>query len=314
MSRRAAAATVAALVAVCLAPRTRAAEVRVAASAACVEASSISEQVDTLLGRPVASIEGVDFEVAIARESVGRWSLNLATIDRERGSRRTRALTAGSCAELADAAAVAITMSIKASAEEGGHGRPAAEPPAAAPATPTIVVAPAAPAPRRASLELSLSGLVDAGAMPRAAFGLGLAGTLDLQALRLVIEGALFPSQDTHLGDGAGAELQLVFVAGLACFTNDVGRLKLLACGGGEAGRLTGAGFGVSNPRSRGALWLAGRAELGASFLLGPRLALVASAGAALPALRPTFELDATTVYRPSALTGRATVGVALAF
>lgn len=296
----------------------RAAEVRVEAPQSCVEAASIDEQVDGILGQPVATVDGVDFEVKIAADAAGRWTLRLDTIDRTAGARRTRTLAASTCAELADAAAVAIAVSIK-SASEARRTRPKADPPPASePPVPVVEraierpPASAPPEPRRRALALSL--VADTGTMPRTAFGLALDGSFQLRAVRFVGQGALFLPQEMRRPSNVGGDFQLALAAGLACLGGELGRVTLMACAGGEAGRLSGSGVGVSSPRTVGTLWLAGRAEGSASLALGPRVALLARAGAAIPAFRPTFQLDATTVHQAKAVTGRATIGVEVTF
>jgi hypothetical protein len=305
---------------------THAAKVLVNTSDECTEASSIEEQVDGLLGRPVVSVEGIDFEVTIDKNRDRRWTLHLDTIGKVKGSRRTRQLTANTCAELADAAAVAITMSIKAVTDTEGHPRPEANPSPAdesaaqheAGPIPSIQRAPdqapaVPPVPARKSLTVSAVG--DAGAMPRAALGLAVDGSLQFRTVRLVAEGAIFAPQDVYVTGGLGGQFQLMLLGVLGCLTDEVGRVTLLGCAGGEGGRLTGTGLGVSSPHAEGTLWLGARAEIGTRLALGPRTALALRAGAVVPVFRPTFQLDDTrSVHQPSAVTGRATAGLELAF
>src|SRR4051794_14884575 len=84
----------------------QAAEVHLTAPDGCAEADAVVEQVETLLGRPLASVDGVDFDVAIARSAPPRWRLLLTTIDRSAGERRTRQIDGVGCSELSEAAAV----------------------------------------------------------------------------------------------------------------------------------------------------------------------------------------------------------------
>jgi hypothetical protein len=301
--------------------RAVAAHIEVRAPRECVEASSIAEQVDGILGQPLTAVAGVDFEVAIAEGPRRRWRLRLDTIEQGDGSRRTRELTAQTCAELVDAAAVSIAMSIKSTADtrEARRGAaPATESatapgPAGAPSAELQRAAtPAAAPPPPARKSLAFAAVADAGAMPKTGFGVGIEGALRFRALRIAGTGALFLAQQTRIAGNVGGDFQLAVGGLLVCFTGDFGRLTLLGCGGPELGRLSGEGVGVSNPRSRGALWMAGRAEVGGTLALGPRLALLLRAGAAVPALRPKFVLDGTTeVHRPDAVTARATVALA---
>src|SRR5262252_8419268 len=59
----------------------RAAELRVRAPDRCVEAGAVAEQVSGLLGQPLGSIPGVDFELEIAPAPPGGWRLRLDRID-----------------------------------------------------------------------------------------------------------------------------------------------------------------------------------------------------------------------------------------
>jgi hypothetical protein len=294
-----------------LAASASAATIKVTAPASCVEANSIGEQVDGLIGRPVATVDDVDFEVTISDRPVPQpWRLRLDTLGSASHDRRTRELTASTCAELADAAAVAISVSIT-WLDDGAATAPArAEPP------PPVTVASARPTatPRPTQVGLQVLAVGETGAVPAATLGLVVGGFIQLGSLRLVADGALFAPRRELLSDGTGGEFQLAVLGSLACATGELGRVLVLGCGGAEVGRLSADGLGVRNPSSRAELWFAGRAEAGASFALSPRAALALRVGAALPVFRPTFMLDATTVYRPSALTGRATAGVELTF
>lgn len=297
-------------------PDARAAEVRV--HAPCAEGDSIAEQVDGILGLPVASIDTVDFDVKIAAGGAGRWTLQVDTLDREAGTRRTRELAAATCAEAADAAAVAIAVSIKAATETRAPARrKEAEVPAPAPPPAVVEKVTRAPArapeeSRRTSVALAIVG--DSGTLPKTAFGLELDASLRWRSLRLVGQGALFLPQESRLNGSAGGDFQLALAGVLACLGGEVGRVGLQACAGGEAGRLSGSGFGVGSPHSVATLWLAGRAEAGLNVTVAPRVALAVRLGAAVPFLRPKFELDATTVHRASPVTGRATAGVEVSF
>jgi hypothetical protein len=309
----------------------QAAEVHMRAPDGCVEASAVVEQVDGLLGRPLGSVEGVDFEVEIAEGSHRQWRLRLDTIDRADRRRRTRELSGNSCAELADAAAVTIAMSIKSSESSAVGNRtpeksttpPPEEVPSREANLPTVAAQAAAPPPASLRVSVALAVVADAGALPHAGVGLAIEGSLQFRRLRLVGQGALFPSQDTRLpavgggtGGGAGGDFQLAVGAALACVTEGLDRLTVLGCGGGEIGRLSGEGVGANiASSSRDALWMAGRAEIGVALPFSPRLAVVLRAGAAVPIRRPTFVLDGNTrVHRPGNVTARASLGVELGF
>jgi hypothetical protein len=307
----------------------RAAMVRVQAPEGCPEASGIVEQVDGLLGRPLASIQGVEFEVEITEGAQRRWQLRLETVEGASATRHARELSAATCGELADAAALAITVSIKSLLDSTGSPRapdPSAAPPVtAAPTSPRVVPTRTAgtsrreedvgatPTTRRRTLQVAAQG--DEGAMPDFAFGLGLEGALRTGPLRLAALAALFPSQERRLAGAVGGRFQLALVGALACGVAEVGQVGLLACGGGEIGRLSGEGVGVSSPRAQSTLWAAGRAEVGLVLALGPHLAAVLRAGVAVPIFRPTFLLDGSVqVHEARSVTARGALGIEASF
>ena len=317
----------------------RSAELSVRAPPQCVEASAIAEQASDLLGRPLASIPGVDFEIEIASLPKHGWHLQLDLIDRRDAGdgkpapRRTRELSAQSCTELADAAAVAIAMSVRSLEDARGAATSTSRAtattekaplPIAASPTPGAPAAVAATAPSpdeqstRPAIAVALVG--DAGALPHAGLGLELGGSLQRSRLRLMALATLFGSQQAQVPNatpGEGGDFRLVLGAALACFAPRLGRSTLLGCGGFELGRLSGEGEGQGVRPSLGtATWAAARAEVGLAVGLGSRLALVLRAGAAVsPSQPPEFVLDGNVpVFRPSRVTGRGTLGLELGF
>ena len=108
--------------------RANAASVTVSDGEGCVDRDAIAEQATEILGQPLGAVTGVDFEVALTRAAGGGWKLRLDTVDQGPGDhRRSRELVAPNCAELADAAAVAIAMTVRSRA---ALAPPTAPPPA----------------------------------------------------------------------------------------------------------------------------------------------------------------------------------------
>jgi hypothetical protein len=293
------------------------AEVGVRAADGCADGSAIAEQAEGLLGRPLASVGGIDFEVDIAAGARGVWRLRVDTVDRSDGSRRTREIVGRSCAELVDAAAVAIALSVKASGA-GGESRPATEPmarpePPPAPTAPSSPASVERPSPRGPSAALGL--VADAGALPRLALGPALEGSLRIGGLLVVAQAGLLPSQATKGTNQIGGDFTLVFGAALGCALTELKRITVAGCAGGEVGRISGRGAGVSDPRIGAALWIAGRMELGVGIPIATRLTLLVRVGAAVPASRPTFVVNgAVPVHRASAVTFRSLLGIELRF
>ena len=294
------------------------AEVRVQAADGCADGSAIVEQAEGLLGRPLASVDGIDFEVDIASGARGIWRLRVDTVDRSDGSRRTREIVGHSCVELVDAAAVAIALSVKGSVA-GGEPRPATEPMVSRPEPPPVPTSPSTPAPveRPRSLRPSAAlGLVgDAGALPRLALGPALEGSLRVGGLLVIAQAVVLPSQATMATNQIGGDFTLIFGAVLGCAARELKRVTVTACAGGELGRISGRGIGVTDPRLGAALWLAGRTELGVGIPIASGLTLLVRVGAALPASRPTFVVNgAVPVHRAGAVTLRSLLGIELRF
>jgi len=304
----------------------RAAELRTQAESPCADAvAQIGEQVGVLLGRPLASVPDADFSVEIAPAPGNSWRLRLDLVDRRAGAAggapRSRELTAASCAELADAAAVAIAMSVRA-LDAGEPPATPARPPApmppaatAPPADATVRTTAASSAPERITPVLTLATVAGIGALPGPGLGLQLDVGAQISFIRLVARGALFASQEKRLADDTGGDFLLAFGALLACASQAVGKPTLLGCAGFELGRLSGEGLGIDRPRLGTVTWLAPTAEVGIHFPLTPKLAVVVRAGAAVPLQRPDFVIDPTVrIHRPASIDGRAALGLEWAF
>jgi hypothetical protein len=300
----------------------QAAVLRLRAPEQCAQAEEVADRVESLLGRPLGAVEGVDFEVDIAHPGGKTWQLRMDRIERGQGGQRSsRQLVGGSCAEVADAAAVAITMSIRASAASEDPAGVASPPtpapsPTRAPAVAATPVAalPVAGAPLVPRASLTLAAVADTGALPSPGLGAALELALDLGRWRLAGLGAFFPSQTAHAGS-EGGDFNLLFGALLGCRSRPVASVVVLACLGGEIGRLAGQGVGVNAPRLGRAVWLAPRADLGVGVPLIAGLTLVARGGVAVPVSRPTFMVDETvSVHQASIMSARGTLGLQFGF
>ncbi|HEY8922863.1 MAG TPA: hypothetical protein VIU64_00710 [Polyangia bacterium] len=303
----------------------QAAELRVRSSDTCAEAEAITEQAEGLLGRPLAQVDGIDFDVDISPRSKQLWLARIDAVSRTDGSRRTREITGRDCSEVAEAAAVAIAMSIdsdRPAPETAAHPRAGSPPPVAASlSTAAASPGPPAAAPDRPSAapirpQIAVGLIADAGALPGVALGPEVEGSLRRQRLRVTIQAALFPSDSTRLANGAGGDFQLVLAGISACFgAMDGPRLTVSACAGGEVGRMAGKGTGVAVPELGAALWAAGRGEVDVQFTFADRFLLFARAGVAIPTTRRTFAIDGTIpVHRANAVTVRSGMGIGVMF
>jgi hypothetical protein len=315
---------VAALLASALAPAAaRAAQLSVDAPPSCVDPTALAEEVGELIGRPLVEVADVDFRIRIAETGPGKWRLHLETIDAKApaggtpATRGSRDIEGANCAELAEAASVAIAVSVRSMEAANTAPAPGAaaspvspSPPAAIPAA-MVTPSPATPS-WRPSMTLALA--TDTGALPGTSPGVDLEGDLQRGALRLALLATWFAAQEANGPGGSGGTFQLALGGALACFAPRFGRWTPLACGGAELGRLAGTGL-VTRPETAAVFWRAARAEAGATAALGPNTAILLRAGVAVPLARPTFVVDGSAlVYRPSPVAVRVTAGFELGF
>jgi hypothetical protein len=116
---------------------------------------------------------------------------------------------------------------------------------------------------------------------------------------------------------GAGATLGLAMGGLLVCSRwFESHSVTSLTCLGGEAGRLSGSGSGVSNPRHGGSAWLAPRLDV-AAFVDIPDTPLQMGfwMTAAAPLNRDEFSIGGVgRVYRPPSVVGRGALGARVSF
>ena len=302
----------------------RAAEIAWHAPAECADPRQTVEEAERLLGRSLAGVQVVDFDVKITNDQEAGWTLTLATVDRRSGERRERTLNGASCSEVTSAAAVALAMVVEASdpspnpddrVEPVSAPAQVAEPATNKPAR----VDPSAPLkkseqPRRQlKPTLSLGFVGDAGSLPGAAPGGEIGAGLRNDTWQLAGLGALYVGSDRQ-ADGKGADLVLATGGLLGCVRAADGPVRPLLCAGGEAGWLSGTGVGVKNPRTAGTLWAAARVEAGVSVPVGGAFAILARLGAAAPLVRRPFVIDSDVlVHQPKVLAGRLSLGVEFA-
>ena len=91
-----------------------AAELRWSGPPDCDRQHAVSTQVESIVGRPLAAVEALDFEVTVSRAD-DAWRLELVT--EEHGAKGRRSLSGQSCGEVTNAAAVLIAMAIRSAGE-----------------------------------------------------------------------------------------------------------------------------------------------------------------------------------------------------
>jgi hypothetical protein len=307
----------------------RGAELFVDAPEACLDPTTLADEVSDLIGKRLAAVADVDFRVQIVETPQRRWRLRLETLE-QRGAgggeaatiRGTREIYGATCAELADAASVAIAVSVRSIAGQPGPTQGASPAPAMTPRPP-----PSAPVPAPQSLSRSsevtsawrpavaLALATDTGALPSSTVGVGLEASVQRRSLRLALLATWFGSQEATRANHTGGTFQLAVGGARACFAPRRGRWTPLACGGFELGRLTGTGQGVARPETGQALWRAVRADVGMTAALNGNTALLLTGGVAVPLSRPAFVLDGSEpVYQPIRLALRLAAGLELEF
>lgn len=314
--------------AVTLAGSTFAAEARAAglswaAPDDCQRADAVSAQVESLIGRPFASVEAPNFEVTITRAGE-RFRLELVTVDAGQGTRSRRTFEENECVSVTDAAGVAMAIAIGAQAD----GQPENQEPSVESRNeqplPQTVPSPVAEKPRappteakarrRVQIVLNAGAALDAGALPHPAPGFAASAGARLLAFRVELQGLAFLPAGADAPSGGSAEFALFGGAALVCYeaANALGSAAVGACAGFELGRMTGEGSGVTDPGEGDAAWRAARAEIGAVYPASRTLGFAARLGVAVPTSRARFDLAGNEVHRPAALTLRATLGIEL--
>ncbi len=152
---------------------------------------------------------------------------------------------------------------------------------------------------------------VDAAALPKPAPGFGAGAALQKDAWRGEIYGAYFPDQTQLVGRaGAGAEVSLILAAARFCWVPVRRRFELGVCLGGEVGVERALGFGVADPGSGNATWLAPQLALVGHLHITPVVSGLAGIDLAVPVSRERFVLSGVGDVHAPDVTGRLLVGI----
>lgn len=310
----------------------RAATLEWSGAEACPLRDELADEVQRLIERPLAEVGALRFTVQVTG-TPGRFRLQLETREAA-GAPAVRTLTGSTCSELAQAAAIAIALAIRESEDIDGRGssdsnsaEPTADPESDANAKatsrgeapadarpPPAPVAPPADSSSPWGASLAVAALVDGGSLPGFGPGAELEASLQYGSVRLMGAGALLASREVRRSDGSGGEFQLGFAALMLCAERLVGpAIVLIGCAGGELGRLSAQGFGITDPEQGSSAWRALRFEVGAAWVTSDSLRLFSRAGAGVPLVRPQFVLGGTErLHQASTLASRLLVGVEL--
>jgi hypothetical protein len=312
----------------------------------CGAAAAIRERVTELLGQRELDLKQVERVEGRVNQTRDGWALELRLFDRF--GVRERRLASRHCDDLAEAAAVAITLAFEAarsraaegSGSEGSGTTPLGPDRARAPVkpTPTPSPSPSAPPPEsgiagpastdspgasaaqgehgeEAHTALGAELLVDAHSLPAVAIGPGVIGALRWDDLSVGLFAAWFPGAEKTVAPNQRAEFSLVVAGARVCYTLGHGLVDTALCAGFEAGQISARGAGLLEARSARDLWLAPdlglalRAEPWSSFALG------AHAEAFAPLLRQGYGIDQTeNIYHVRSLGVRAGFGFLVGF
>ncbi len=294
----------------------------------CADADNVQEQAERLIGRPLADTDDVDFTVTVDQSVAPAWHATLIARQPGESEPASREFSGASCAEVTDAVAVVMAMTIEQQSQpsdevEGDSSNAAAtrvteSPPAtavagggaqrAAPSTP-----PSSSRPPGFRARAALLGVLDAGALPSPTPAAELDVMLGTAKVYAVLVGSVSVSQSKRLPDGKGGEFQLQLGGLLGCGERAMGVLRAEGCAGLEIGQITARGVGVSEPRAGSASWRAGRVDVGLRWPLSGGISLAARGALVAPLARQYFVLDGSErVYRPAALAVRGLLGLDL--
>jgi hypothetical protein len=295
---------------------------------ACPTRADVIDRIARLLGRAPDSPGGRAFS---ARADVTSPSPELFRVrvishaaDDVEGERM---LEASSCERIADATALVIALAIdpEAVASHSADAAPQPTPPTRAPSLPQRPSPPPraiAPAPSRTThgprLGVRASAALDIGALPAPSPGGAITIALILHRVRVELAGNAWVTQRATGGphSNSGADISLASGAVRGCFAPLIGTFELAACVATHVGWTWGTGFGVTDPATNGAIWLAFTA--GGAVAWSPRSWLSIRLGieAGPSVIRPEFRFDGfdTLVYKPAVAVGLGEIGVELRF
>lgn len=297
----------------------------------CAENDQLVFQIERALGAPLDDTGAVHLQVHIVRSGGMVRALLRVEDPTANPAVSERSLVAPDCERMLDTLTVAVALAIEAAAPVHEAPAPSPEPPAPPPVAPVahaeVIDAPSPPEPEASDASGPVPRgearlVTDVGSMPAPALGIGLGAQLGWPRLRLELLATLWMEQHTSVDSseapGAGADMQLATGALSACalpFGSDLDPVVVALCAGGELGRVSGAGTGVSAPRSANGLWMAPAVEAGLTWRpADTRLGLGAHIGAAAPLGERTFYLERLgTVHQAAAVVARAGLSIDVA-
>ncbi|HUJ60474.1 MAG TPA: hypothetical protein VLX92_18360 [Kofleriaceae bacterium] len=272
------------------------------APAACPDVASVRARVEQRLGRPLGGlVVGIHVDVApLGGRYVARVELAAAGDD-------VRTLASARCDDLADA--VAVIVARVARAADTPHARRLAmrelEPDAA------VTAAAPAPAERRWSAGVRLSGVSGIGVVPRVGLAGEVAAYLRVDSTLGELAEMRWFASSIVLHAGAPARVDVGLDATAARLGWRPAHLPLRAWVSAEIGSMEGTGIALSNPQVGSGRWVAAGAGFGVAWPMARWIRLVGATEVAFAFERAQFHLDdGAIVYVPSPMSARATLGI----
>jgi hypothetical protein len=294
------------------------------AAPGCPEGAVLRSRVERLIGR---ALRDGDEAVAVTAEVTRGENFALELRVRSDTGVRERTITASSCDELVEIAAVVIAVAVDPSASlmPALEPEPAPPPdpvvPAKASTSPTPVrVAPRGNPRRRPGGTLQASAGVGLGMVPGPTAAVGGGGGVRWAHARVDLGLEHYVTRTARADDGSrGVDVRALIARAQGCWVPTAGRVvEFPLCAGFAAGAVHGRGFGVPRGDSRRAAWIGLHAQVGLWiaplagrrwFAFGPMVRVQA------PLVRPAFALDGFGVlYRTKAASLVAGLAVELRF
>jgi hypothetical protein len=299
--------------------------------AGCAELNAVSERVEAILGYELTSLGPVERIIGNVTQPESKHRLTLDVF--ERGRKSSRVIEADSCADLVDAAALAVTLALTGnesdSASAGsvrvdalGSEAPLEPPKGNAAALrgmePADTGAPTASddaAPTGVRWSGAAAAALDMGAFDEPAPGMAVEARAGLGAMSLGLYGVWLPAQRMPVRPQEFVEFELITAGLRGCHAWPLLSpvLKLGACIGFEAGRFTARGIGLGAARVVHDPWFAPGAALEAQLSLSGPLQLQLRAEPLLTLSRKQYAINGMEgVHSPAMLGARLYLGLAL--
>jgi hypothetical protein len=280
----------------------------------CTRPLDLEWQITRLLAPKLVLRAPIAFSVRVDPRERAGYALALSVHGGERDLERSVLLA--TCAEVQDAVALLIAITLDPSAEQRAKSvravpQPPHEPPATPP-EPRAEEAPRRPLLPSPSVLLRAGLLGDLHALPDASFGPALGLELALGPLRIALAGSYLVPRSAQ-SEVPGIEARVDLSSGMLAlaYVPKLGAVRLGPSVALEAGYLRAKGVGADERRSVGTPWLAVLPGFRLEVAVHRRVRLHLSLLAGLPLRRPKLALRGESVfYETRAITARIELGV----